>query len=152
MSKDNITYEIIEKDEENPLNDKLKKRGVEVEFRMYELDGYTDAALKRLDEFRGQLNIEDAKMKNVEENHDDAIALVRELDPVKQTAIRIWLNSKNIIDTLAPKRDELEKLFEEHKAEIEEIKKQTGWQPKQETHDDQEKSEDKEGGEGGEEQ
>lgn len=151
MSKDNITYEIVEKNEESPLLDKIVKKGIEVEFTMQELDDYTMAALSRLDEFRGQLNLEDAKMKNVEENHDDAIALVRELDPVKQNAIRIWLNSKNMVDTLAPKRDELEKLFEEHKAEIEEVKKQTKWKaPKQESHDNKKKSADEEGGESSE--
>lgn len=132
MSKDNITYEIVEKNEENPLQDKIVKKGIEVEFTMQELDEYTSAALSKLDEFRGQLNLEDAKMKNVEENHGDAISLVSELDPVKQNAIRIWLSAKNMVDTLAPKRDELEKMFDEHKAEIEEIKKQTKWEPPKE--------------------
>lgn len=150
MSKDKVTYKIVEKNEEDPLKDKIIKKGIEVEFTMQELDDYTHAALTRLDEFRGQLNLEDAKMKNVEENHEDAISLVRGLDPVKQNAIRIWLNSKNMVDTLAPKRDELEKMFEEHKAEIEEVKKQTGWEASnQETHDDK-KSEDEESGEGSE--
>ena len=128
MSKDKTyTYEFVERDEVNPLNDKLVKRGVEVEFSMFELDNYTKAALQRLDEFRGKLNLESAKMQNVMDHHDDAISLVRELDPVKQEAIKIWLTSKNIVDELAPKRDELEKLLEEHEKEIEEIKKQTGW-------------------------
>lgn len=135
MSKDNITYEIVEKNEENPLQDKIMKKGIEIEFTMQELDEYTNAALSKLDEFRGQLNLEEAKMTNVNENHGDAISLVSELDPVKQNAIRIWLNAKNMVDTLAPKRDELEKMFDEHKAEIEEIKKQTKWEaPKKEEH------------------
>ena len=148
MSKDKKhKYEFVERDEANPLNDKLVKKGVEVQFTMSELDNYTKAALQRLDEFRGKLNIEAAKMQNVMDHHDDAISLVRELEPVKQEAIKIWLNSKTLVDEIAPKRDELEKLLEEHKAEIEEIKKQTGWTaPLKETSDDTNKT-DSEGGE-----
>lgn len=147
MSKDKkYIYEYVERNEEDPLKDKIVKKGVEVEFTMQELDNYTESALTRLDEFRGQLNLEDAKMKNVEENHPDAVDLVRELDPVKQNGIRIWLNAKNLVDTLAPKRDELEKLLEQHKAEIDEIKKQTGWEPLvTETKDASKKSKKKEG-------
>lgn len=151
MSKDKYIYEIVEKDEANPLKDKLVKKNVEVEFTMEQLDQYTESALRQLDQFRGQLNLEAAKQKNVEDNHDDAIALVRELDPVKQNAILIWLKAKEIIDAVAPRRDELEEAFEEHKKEIEVIKKQTGWvPPTNENHGEStnEESADKEAGEG----
>lgn len=142
MSKDKITYEFVERDEENPLNDKLVKKGLTVEFQMFELDQYTEAALQQLDTLRGQLNYEDARVKNVEENHEDAIALVRDLDPIKQNAIRIYLDATNKIADLGPKRDKLEEAFEEHKAEIEEIKKQTGWEaPVIENQDEQDTTE-----------
>lgn len=154
MSKDKkYTYEFVERDETNPLNDKIVKKGVEIEFSMFELDRYTEAALKQLDEYRGKLNIESAKMSNVEDNHDDAIALVRDLDPVKQEAIKIWLNSKGVVDALAPRRDELEESLAEHQAEIEEIKKQTGWAApvnEPENGDDQEEPASGEGKEGDE--
>lgn len=147
MSKDKkFTYEFVERDEENPLNDRVVKKGVEVEFNMYELDNYTDQALRTLDEYRGKLNIEDAKIKNVEQHHDDAIALVRNLDPVKQNAIHIWLKSKEFVDAIAPKRDELEKALKEHEAEIAEIKKQLQWEPPV-TEDNNEESADNAGGE-----
>jgi hypothetical protein len=130
MSKDNnFTYEVIEKDEANSLNDKVLKRGIEAEFHMFELDQHQDALMKRLDELRGQLNLEAAKQTNVEEHHDDAIALIRELAPEKMEAIRIWLNSKKVIDDHAPMRDKLEEAMELHKAEVEEIIKITGWEP-----------------------
>lgn len=129
MSKDKKTvYEVRTENPDNTLQSILVKKGVEVEFTMEQMDRYTSEALRMLDQYRGQLNLEDAKMKNVEANHDDAIALVRDLDPIKQNAIRIWLKAKEIIDVMAPKRDELEEKLEEHKAEIEEIKKQTGWE------------------------
>lgn len=140
MSKDKkLTYEIIESNDD-PMLTKFIKKGVEVEFTMQEMDNYTNTALGMLDRFRGQLNLEDAKMKNVEEHHEDAVSLVRDLDPVKQNAIRLWLNAKAVVDEFAPKRDELEKAFADHKAEEEEIIKQTGWKPKQD--DDQENKED----------
>ena len=130
MSQNNkFTYEVVEKDEIDPLNDKVLKKGLEVEFRMFELDQHQDALMKRLDELRGQLNLEAAKQTNVEDNHDDAISLVRELDPIKQEAIRIWLNAKSVIDQHAPTRDELEEALELHKTEVEEIIKVTGWTP-----------------------
>lgn len=127
MSKDKkYIYEVVEENE-NPLETKMVKRGVEVEFTMQQMDDYSSAALRTLDQYRGQLNLEDAKMKNVVENHEDAVTLVKDLDPVKQNAIRIWLNSKAMIDEMAPKRDELEEALKEHKQEIKDIIKQTGW-------------------------
>ena len=129
MSNDKITYEIVEKNEENSLFDKVVKKGMDIEFQMSQMDDFTNAAVQRLDEMRGKLNLEAAKMQNVMDNHDDAISLVRDLDPVKQEAIRIWLNSKHLVDGLAPKRDEMEEALKEHEAEVEEIKKQTGWEP-----------------------
>lgn len=128
MSKDKKhVYEILEENPDNTLESKLVKRGVDVEFTMQQMDDHTTQALSTLDQWRGQLNLEDAKMKNVEEHHPDAITLVKDLDPVKQNAIHIWLKAKEIIDMVAPRRDELEQRLEEHKAELEEIKKQTGW-------------------------
>lgn len=129
MSKDKNVYEIVEANEVNSLESKLVKKNVDVEFTMQQMLDYERSADKMMIEYRGKLNIEDAKMQNVIEHHDDAISLVRDLDPVKQNAILIWLKSKEIIDQLAPKRDELQKAIDEHKAEIEEIKKQTGWEP-----------------------
>lgn len=120
-------YEFIERDETNPLNDKLVKKNVDVEFTMAQLDQYTHEALRQLDQMRGQLNLEAAKQSNVVENHEDAISLVKDLDPVKQNAILIWLKAKEMIDALAPRRDKLEADLKEHEAEIEVIKKQTGW-------------------------
>lgn len=152
MSKDKYVYEIVETNEENSLQSKLVKKNVDVEFNMQQMLDYENNADKMMREYIGKLKIEGAKMKNVEEHHDDAISLVSELDPVKQNAILIWLKSKEIIDALGPKRDELQKAIDEHKAEIAEIKKQTGWEPvlpDNETDDaDTEKPADEAGGEG----
>jgi hypothetical protein len=136
MSQDKTyKYEVLE-EAENPLETKLVKRSVDVEFTMQQMLDYENAADKQLIELIGKIDLEDAKMKNVVEHHDDAIALVRDLDPIKQNAIHIWLKSKEIIDVYAPKRDELRKAIDEHKAEIKSIKEQTGWEPP--TQDDSE--------------
>lgn len=129
MSDKKHIYEIVEKDEANSLNDTLVKRNVDVEFTMQQMLDHEKSADKMMLEYIGKLDIEDAKMKNVVENHEDAINLVKELDPVKQEAIKIWLLSKSIVDQLGPKRDELQKAIDEHKAEIKNIKEQTGWEP-----------------------
>lgn len=148
MSSSKYTYEFVERDEENPLNDRVVKKNVEVEFQMFELDQYTDTAVRQLDEIRAQLNMEDAKQKNVEEHHQDAVSLVSGLDPVKQNAVFIWLRAKQIIDELGPRRDKLEEALKEHEAEVEVIKKQTGWEPpakeaeKDETNKDEPSKED----------
>ena len=139
MSKDNnFTYEVIEKDEENPLNDKIRKSGISVEFQMFELDHQQENYLKHLDQIRAQLNLEDAKQKNVEDNHADAVALVSELEPTKQEAIRIWLNAKKIIDEGGPARDMYEEALEEHNKEVEEIVKAIGWEPPQDAEENNE--------------
>lgn len=122
-------YEIVEKNEADPLQDKVRKSNIDVEFTMQELDFQQDNILKYLDEIRGKLNIEAAKMSNVEDNHKDAVALVSQLSPVKQEAIRIWLNSKSLVDQLGPKKEEGEKALEQHKEEVAHIIKVTGWEP-----------------------
>lgn len=139
------TYKLVEENE-NPLESKFVKKNVDVEFTMQQMLDYENSADRQMIEIRGKIDLEDAKMKNVEENHDDAIALVRDLDPVKQNAILIWLRSKEVVDVLCPKRDELQAAIDEHKAEIAVIKEQTGWEPLTEENNDNEKSEDKEGG------
>lgn len=130
------TYEIVE-EAENPLETKFIKKNVEVEFNMQQMLDYENAADRQVIEMIGKIDIEDAKMKNVEDYHDDAIALVRDLDPVKQQAILIWLKSKEIVDALCPKRDELKKAIQEHKDEIKVIKEQTGWEPYNEKENDE---------------
>lgn len=127
-----FTYEVIEENKDNPLETRVKKSNINVEFAMHELDTQQANLLKYLDEIRGKLNIEDAKMQNVTNNHEDAINLVKDLDPVKQEAIRIWLNSKSIVDQLGPKRDQFEEALEEHNAEVKYIIEVTGWEPPKE--------------------
>ena len=138
MSNNKFTYEIVEENE-NPLQTKFVKKNVDVPFTMQEMDSFTEQANKQLEEMRSQLNLEDAKMQNTVNNHEDAISLVSELDPIKQEAIFIWLQAKRLVDILTPKRDALQEALKEHEMDIEEIKKQTGWKIEKET--SEEKSE-----------
>lgn len=143
MSDKTYSYEIVE-EKENPLETKLVKRNVDVEFTMQEMLDYENAADRQALEIQKQLDLEEAKQKNVEEHHGDAISLVSELDPIKQQAILIWLKAKEKIDVYGPKRDDLKKAIDEHKAEIAVIKEQTGWEPFNEQDNADEKPESEE--------
>lgn len=117
---------VIKEANEDPLKATISKENVTVDFNLADFTAQQEAVEKRLAEVRGQMDIECAKQKNVNQNHEDAIALVSGLDPVKQNAVRIWLNATYAINQLGPCKD---KLIEAKKFDEEELKiilEQTG--------------------------
>lgn len=127
MSKDKFKYEVLEENTEDVMQTKMVKRNVDVEFTMQELydqEARWDGAIR---EIEGKLAIERATMVNVEEHHADAVALVSQLDPLKQTALLLWLRAFATVTELEPKLKVFKDAFDEHNEEVKDIIKQTGW-------------------------
>ena len=127
MPKSKHTYEYIKEDKKDVLQSKIVKKNVEVEFTMQQLLDQEENLDKYRREIVAKIENDKAVQSNVEEYHNDAVELVRNLDPIKQNAIFLWLRSQQSLDTHEPKLVEVDKVFEEHNKEVEEIKKQTGW-------------------------
>lgn len=119
------TFE-LKKDEGDFYKNTFVKKGIEVEFTMGELIGYQEQMHKMLTETRAQMDVEIARMKNVEKYHSDAVELVKSLDPLKQTAIKIWLNSKIKLDELGPQKDKILEALRQDQEQFDEIFDQTG--------------------------
>lgn len=118
-------YEVREA-KDDVLTNTLVKKNTEVEFTINDLIGYQEQMWKMLSEYRGQMELEIAKKKNVEVHHEDAVALVAGLDPVKQKAVQIWLNAKLKFDELGPTKDKLVDALREDQEEFKKILEQTG--------------------------
>lgn len=123
MSK--YTYELLE-EQGDVLKHKLVKKNVDVEFTLADMLNAQEQLKRHVTEARSQMDVEIAKMKNVEEHHADAVALVKALDPLKQTAIKIWVNAKIRVDELGPYKDKLVNAMRSDQEEIAEMLKQTG--------------------------
>lgn len=121
-----ITYEIKKKKGDDVTSFQIIKKGAEIPFTLAEMLGYQEQMATMLKETRAQMDLEIAKMKNVEDHHDDALSLVKSLDPVKQKAIQIWINSKIMVDALGPKKDQIVEAIKADQKDLEEILKQTG--------------------------
>ena len=127
MSKDKFVYEVKKEDKEDVMQTQFVKKNVNVEFTMQELKDHEERVDGMIREIESKLEVEEATKKNVDANHGDAVALVSQLEPLKQHALFLWLRSQATIAELAPKLENLKKAFDEHNTEVKDIIKQTGW-------------------------
>lgn len=121
-----FTYEIKKESEGDVMGSTITKNNISIDFTLAELEGEQKNMAKMLTETRGQMDTELAKMKNVMNFHEDAVSLVKSLDPVKQKAVHIWLDSKLKIDELGPLKDKLVDAIRKGEEEMQEIVKQVG--------------------------
>ena len=127
MSKSKHVYEYVEENTDDVLQSKIVKKNVEVEFTMQQLLDQEANLDKYRRELVAKIENDKAVQANVEEYHNDAVELVRSLDPTKQNAIFLWVRAAQSLSEHEPKLADVDKVFEEHNKEVKEIKKQTGW-------------------------
>lgn len=128
MSKDKkYTYKVIEENKDDVMQTKVVKKNVDVEFTMQELYNQEEQWDRAIRELEANLKLQESTMKNVEDNHADAVSLVSQLDPLKQHAILLWLKALSLKLEIEPRLKMFKEAFDEHNAEVKEIIKQTGW-------------------------
>lgn len=126
MSKPEYTYEVIKVEEDSNFSTILKKN-VEVEFTMAELHEHEGRVNNIKKEVETKLAMEQAAMKNVEEHHGEAIMMVKDMEPLKQHALLMWLKSKATVLELEPKMKEITEALEAHQEEVKDIKEKINW-------------------------
>lgn len=122
MSK--ITY-VVKETKDDDTSTIIEKQGATVDFTINDLLNAEERMGKMLTETRGQMDYEIARMKNVEQYHEDAISLVKSLDPTKKEAIKIWLDAQGKINELGPLKDRILEALKTDQAELQEIVSQT---------------------------
>lgn len=117
-------YSISEKND-NPLESKIKKEGISVEFTLNQLIAEKQRADKLQKELEAQLKLEEAKAQNVADNYP-FVKDVDEEEEKKAVAITLYKGTLSKIDEINNKLKQIADLNEEHFAELADIKEQTG--------------------------
>lgn len=125
MSK--YKYEVVEPNEENVMLTKIVKKNVDVEFTMQELKDHEERVHNVIKELEGKVAMDKAAMENVEHFHSEAVALVKDLEPLKQHALYTYLRAFANVLEIEPKLVEVKAAFDEHNEEVKDIISQTGW-------------------------
>lgn len=126
MAKPKFEYEVIEAQDDSNFS-KILKKNVEVEFTMAELHEHEGQVSRIQTEMATKLEMEQAAMTNVEENHGEVVALVKDMEPLKQHALFLWLRSKATVLEIEPKLKEIDEALEAHQEEVKDIKEQINW-------------------------
>lgn len=121
-----FVYEIIKEETDSNFST-IRKTNITAEFTMAEVYEHLGELERLKNEVQGQIDLEKAAMDNVERNHDDAVSLVRSLEPLKQHAIFLWLKSLANLGELEPKISKIDEVIKSYQEEISDIKNQTGW-------------------------
>lgn len=106
---------------------KVVKKNVDVEFTMQELKDHEHRVHGIIKELEAKVAMEKAAMENVEHFHPEAVALVKELEPLKQHALYVYLRSLANVLEIEPKLKEVQEAFDAHNEEVKDIISQTGW-------------------------
>jgi len=115
-----VKYKVLESEKENEVL--IEKSGSTHQFTVEAVKKHM-AELDRIEkELTAQIELEEAKMKNVETHHE----IVQQLDDLRLTAIAVYAQSKGVKDKCEKKLKEVKEAKAEYHEEIEEIKKQTG--------------------------
>lgn len=112
--------------EEDVLDRSIVKTGVKLTFTLSQLKAESEKLKGMATEARAKMDYEIARMKNVESYHEDAISLVKGLDPVKQNAIHIWLDAKSKLDQYGPVKDRIVEQLKHNHEDLKDIIEQTG--------------------------
>jgi hypothetical protein len=125
MQKHN--YKIIE-NKENPLESIIEKDGITVQFTLVGMETQAKMVEKKLTEMKAQLELEEASAKNVENNHPEVIDPSEE-EIKKAHNIVLHISYKTKAKEIAEEIAKIEQAFVDYKAELDEIKNQTGLSP-----------------------
>lgn len=115
-----ITYTL--KQSEGESEPFILKTGHEVSFSMSEVRTNREQLLKATKELAAQVELESAKMTNVEGFHE----IVKTLDDLQLTAIQVYAEAKAKLEAYKAKLEEIEAQIAKDDKELEEIEKQTG--------------------------
>jgi len=120
MSK-KFTYKVLEEKEE-PIDNIIEKGNVTVKFSMRDVEDNIRANTKLLKEWKGKLDYEKAKIKNIEEHH----AFVKELTEEQCFTVHMYEEAKAFERVLVPKIAEVEESLAELELEKKAIHDQIG--------------------------
>lgn len=115
-----ITYKIKEFNKEDPLASIVEKSGHVVEFQMVGVNAHKDQMNKLILEITSQKELEDAKMKNIEEHHE----FVQKLSDFELATAAMYWQSKQTSVACAEKLTQFGEQMNKDDAEVEEIYRQ----------------------------
>lgn len=114
-----MEYKIIEKTEDKK-NCTIEKTGHKIRFTLNEFDNVEERNKKTKKEVEKQLEVERAKMANIEHHHD----FVLDMKDEDMFAVFMYYQAKQMVKIGEEKLSEFVKHEEENAKELEEIKRQ----------------------------
>lgn len=117
--EEEIKYEILNRSV-NPEDTIIKKSGTTVEFSMGQIKASEDQLEKIKRELQGQIDVEGAKMVNIETHHP----FVLKMSEQDMFTAHMYQGAKAIVLVGKQKIEEIDKALNDYKAEKEEIRKQ----------------------------
>lgn len=115
-----VTYKLKELNKEDPMDSVIEKTGHTVEFSMSNVRENEAAVEKAVKELTAQKNLEDAKMRNIEEHYP----FVQGLTDFELSTASLYWESRQLAKACATKLVELEQQRSQDMVEIEEIYRQ----------------------------
>lgn len=122
------TYKIKEKDDNDALNTLIIKEGITAEFKLQNVYDHKSKLEQEIKEKEGQVEIAQASMTNILENHPDVKEIVDEIKKKENSQgilATLFLYIKHDIDKDNNQRmvDERKKVIAEYESELETIHK-----------------------------
>lgn len=108
-----IDYKLKEK-AEDPNASVITKSGISVDFTPQDMRNEQAQLEKFITEITAKFDLEKAKMSNIEEHHP----FVKEMSAQDLFTAHMYQESKNFVDVIPPKLEELETQLTESRAEL----------------------------------
>lgn len=121
------TYSIVEANED-PKAARIEKGNLKVTFTLQDVENEQALLEKHLKEFRGQHEIESAKVSNIEDNHP----FVKDLSEQDRFTVHMYQEAKAILHVLNERIPLFEKQLETSREEVDHICKVLDLGPKTE--------------------
>jgi hypothetical protein len=119
--QETYTYTVIE-EAENAGDAKIKKTGLTAEFTLNDIDRDMKYLQRKKEELEGQMRIEDAKMKNIDDTNPEVGAMSEEMRQV----IYIYQKAFSFCKVGKEKVEEIDNQIKEYRQELMAIVVQTG--------------------------
>ena len=123
MEKQEPIYKIVEESQEDPLFSIIEKTAVVTsQFTLAELEANILKNEKLVKGLKGQLELDSAKVHNIEENHP----YIKDLTPEQTFTVHMYEESKAVMRGFPEKIAEFEESIAEMKKDKEDIERQIG--------------------------
>jgi len=116
-----ISY-TLKKAEQEGQEDLIVKVGQSHEFKMSDVKTHMIQLDKNVTSLKSQIELESAKMTNIEQHHPEVLDLSDE----KLVAVSLFMQAKTAVKQYSDKLVEIEALQKEYGEELKEIESQTG--------------------------